>query len=113
MSDATMAKGYEQLTPVERFRLAIEAMARKDWPEVDRLEDTCPRFTYREEDAAFRDRMRQVHLLALYHALWVEGPLAKLALIQGMAEDAAAFAEPVVDLAEAGVSSGRSGRGRH
>src|SRR5688500_5820137 len=78
MNDAAMTKVYEQLTPVERFRLAIEAMSRRDWLEVDRLEDTCPRRTYRCEDAEFRDRMRRVHLIALYHALWVEGPLAKL-----------------------------------
>jgi hypothetical protein len=107
-SDATMAKAYEQLTPTERFRLSIEAMARKDWAEVDRLEDTCPRRTYRCEDEAFRDRMRHVHLLTLYHALWVEGPLAQVRLFEAMAKGGmAAFARPVEKAAEVAFLYGR------
>jgi hypothetical protein len=52
-----MAKYYAVLTAPERFTLLVEAMARRDEAEMERLENSCPQFTYRAEDAEFRDRM--------------------------------------------------------
>lgn len=44
------------LTPDERFRLALAAMARNDEAEVRRLHVTCPRYSYTMADTAFSDR---------------------------------------------------------
>jgi hypothetical protein len=33
------------LTPAERFALSVEAMARRDDADPDRLEDSCPKLT--------------------------------------------------------------------
>lgn len=44
---------YDRLTPDERFRLALEAVARNDEQEARRLADTCPRRTYRAPDVAY------------------------------------------------------------
>ena len=46
-------KLYSKLTPDERFRAFIEAAARQDVDELDRLNDTCPMKTYQIEDPAY------------------------------------------------------------
>ena len=51
MAADPMSRHYAALTAPERFALVVEAMARRDSAEADRLEDTCPRLTYRMEDA--------------------------------------------------------------
>src|SRR5687767_10330116 len=65
MAPDPVSKHYEVLTPAERFALTIEAMARGDGNDADRLEDTCPRFTYYKEDVEYRDRMKRAYLIAL------------------------------------------------
>src|SRR4051812_47749143 len=107
MGDAAMAKAYEQLTGEERFRLMLEAMARGDEREAERLEQTCPQHTYRCDDDAFRARMQRIHLYAMYHALEVEGPLAQLRLVGRYAEHARDFARPVDALARVAFLYGR------
>jgi hypothetical protein len=61
-----LGKLYDRFTPDERFRLAIEALARGDEEEVERLKDTCPRETYRMNDLAFSERLRASQLISLY-----------------------------------------------
>jgi hypothetical protein len=51
------ASNYKFLSGSERFALVIEAMARKDKVEIDRLEDTCPQAHYQMDHSAFRSRM--------------------------------------------------------
>ena len=46
-------KLYSKLTPDERFRAFIEAAARQDADELDRLNDTCPMKLYQIEDPAY------------------------------------------------------------
>ena len=46
-------KLYSKLTPDERFRAFIEAAARHDADELDRLNDTCPMKIYQIEDPAY------------------------------------------------------------
>src|SRR4029453_4075606 len=41
----------------ERLTLLLEAMAREDEPEVERLQTTCPRVTYTGQDLQFEDRL--------------------------------------------------------
>jgi hypothetical protein len=47
---------YEQFAPPERLTLLIEAMARGDDKEAERLHRTCPRFSYTGPDAEFSGR---------------------------------------------------------
>jgi hypothetical protein len=51
-----LGKLYERLTPEERFRLDVEAMARGDTEESRKLTDTCPRRTYTMNDIGFAGR---------------------------------------------------------
>jgi hypothetical protein len=48
-----LTKNYELLTPRERLRMLIEAQAREDFDEVNRLRNSCPRKVYRTLDHAF------------------------------------------------------------
>ncbi len=43
MASDPLVRHYGSLTPAERFSLTVEAMARGDEKEADRLEDACPR----------------------------------------------------------------------
>jgi hypothetical protein len=68
-------KLYETLTAAERTRAFVEAVARRDNDELDRLNDTCPRYAYTCEDADFvRMRLNTwlitliVHQEASYYA---------------------------------------------
>src|SRR4051812_30893982 len=64
MADA-LTRSYVVLTPPERFTLIVEAWARNDQAEADRLEDTCPKRDYRHNDAEFRDRLQRSYTIAL------------------------------------------------
>lgn len=50
------ARLYDNFRPQERLVLVLEAMARGDETEADRLRHACPRKTYTGPDAAFEDR---------------------------------------------------------
>src|SRR5436305_41128 len=60
-----LARNYRVLTPPERFSLMVEALARDDQTEADRLEDTCPKLNYSHNDAEFRDRLQRSYTIAL------------------------------------------------
>jgi len=55
----TLHKYDDVLTPDERFRLALAAMARDDDAEVQRLQATCPRHSYTMMEYEFSDRFRR------------------------------------------------------
>lgn len=57
---------YEKFTPKERIALMVEAMARMDYAEADKIIDTCQRKRYDMADAAYIEGFRCVHLMALY-----------------------------------------------
>jgi len=46
---------YESLSPRQRITAAMDAIARDDTAEIDRLKSTCPIKSYRQRDAAFSD----------------------------------------------------------
>ena len=75
MSDAR-SRSYDVLTPPERFTLMVEALARDDQGEADRLEDTCPRLTYTHNDAEFRDRLQRSYTIALLACVNLQKHLA-------------------------------------
>jgi hypothetical protein len=73
-----LARHYDVLTADERFRLVVEASARQDDTEVDRLKRTCPTKTYSMPDAAFFDRWQAGEFITLVVALDLTQHLAKM-----------------------------------
>lgn len=56
---------YENLTPEQRMRAVVSAIAREDEAEVRRLRDTCPKYMYHMTDVAFTGRMEALYSLSL------------------------------------------------
>jgi hypothetical protein len=83
-NDGRLGKLYDRLTPDERFRLAIEALAREDEPEVDHLRDTCPRAAYRMTELAYRDRISRSMELTVGVCLDLAPLLAQLKLVEAL-----------------------------
>jgi hypothetical protein len=54
---------YDRLTAEERFRLVVEAFAREDEREAERLSTTCPRKAYTMSDLDFSERLRASELI--------------------------------------------------
>ena len=66
-------KIYERLTPNERFLAFVEAAARRDEEELDRLNVTCPMKTYQIEDPAYflpKTSAMLITLIAHLDAAW-------------------------------------------
>ena len=102
------SRHYETLTPPERFALLVEAMARRDEREADRLEDSCPRRTYRMDDAEFGDRVRRAHLIATAVTLNMREGLTQLRMARTFRDHSDVFATPVVRLVTAALLWGRA-----
>jgi hypothetical protein len=98
---------YGTLTAHERFALLVEAMARRDDREADRLGDSCPRLTYRVEDQAFRERMRLAHTIAGRVCLNMRAGLAQIRMAKVFCEQAGQFAGPSIRVAQAAFLYGR------
>lgn len=67
---------YESLTPRQRIIATIDAEARGDKEEVQRLVQTCQKKNYRENDAAYGETIQNL----MYVALGVECELSRNAL---------------------------------
>lgn len=72
---------YENLTAQQRLVAVIEAFARKDKVEVDRLMDSCPKRTYRLNDWAFARGLQKL----MHMTLHVECILYRKIIAVGMA----------------------------
>ena len=107
MAQAALDKHYGMLSATERFALMIEAMARRDERECDRLEETCPRFMYRCEDQAFRDRMRRASAIAHRVSLNMREGLAQIRLARLFHEHAEMFAGDSIRVMQAVFLYGR------
>lgn len=70
------AKIYENLSPAERIRAAVSALARNDDAEIQTLKVTCPKQAYLMTDPAFSEGMERLMTLAIV----VEYDLMALAL---------------------------------
>jgi hypothetical protein len=86
MSDRAVARHYRDLDPAERFRLALEAEAREDARELERLVQTCPRLLYKMDDAAFTDRVDAARTMAVAVALDLGPRLVKLRMLEAVRE---------------------------
>ncbi len=67
---------YDSLTPRQRVIATIEAEARGDKEEVQRLVKSCPKKLYRENDAAYTQTMHNL----MYVSLGVECEMYKNAI---------------------------------
>ena len=97
MRNDALSRHYDKLTAEERFRLVLEAKARDDTAELERLKRTCPTKTYSMSDAAYGDRYEWSELLVLVVALDLTQYLAKL-------EVAGAYTWAAPQLLEASLS---------
>src|SRR5829696_8139692 len=72
---------YDRLTPEERFRLDVLALARGDEEESERLTATCPRRGYTMNDWGFVGRWEAARELALLTYVDVVKRLDKIKMI--------------------------------
>jgi hypothetical protein len=109
MFNDPFSKHYWALTAPERFALLVEAMARGDEADADRLEDSCPVLTYRGEDTAFRGRMVHAHLIAVRVCLNLRAGLAELRMADTFRRTCRSFAAAgPVNVAQASFMAGRA-----
>jgi hypothetical protein len=72
---------YDRLTPEERFRLDVLALARGDEEESERLTRTCPRRGYTMNDWEFVGRWEAARELAMLAYVDVARPMDKTKMI--------------------------------
>ena len=72
---------YDRLTPEERFRLDVVALARGDEEESERLTRTCPRRGYTMNDWGFVGRWEAARELAMFAYVDVVRRLDKIKMI--------------------------------
>jgi hypothetical protein len=84
MSKNGLHRHYDRLTPEERFRLDVLAMARGDKQESERLVTSCPRFTYTMNDRGFTWRWVGALDLALRVYLDMAGYLDRIKTIEAV-----------------------------
>lgn len=100
MSSTGLARQYDQLTTRERMRLVVEAQARRDKGEVERLWQTCPRKTYSQVDAAFEGAYESLQTIALESTIELTYLLGHLRMLDQFIELATPF------IAVAGANDG-------
>ncbi len=86
MSKNGLHRHYDRLTPEERFRLDVLAMARGDMQESERLVSSCPRFTYTMNDKGFGGRWHGAEHTTLRVYIALGDALARLRVIDAMRE---------------------------
>lgn len=94
---------YGQLDPDERLRLVVEANARDDEREADRLFASCPTVRLIEPEPEFARAYETATLFTLFAVSMLEPPLAKLALLESLARAAAFAAETTAHAAALAV----------
>lgn len=74
----TLVSRYSVLDPDERMSAVLEALARQDNPEAQRLQDACPRRNYSVPDGHYADRLLLALDAAAVAAIELRGLLAQL-----------------------------------
>jgi len=77
-----LGKLYDRLTPEERFRLDVLAMARGDAAESEGLVGSCPKLSYRMNDHAFVGRWTGAMDITLRTYIPLEKALSNLQMIE-------------------------------
>lgn len=79
-------KLYDRLTPEERFKLDIEAHARKDEKESRRLVDSCPLRNYNMTDWAFSGRWQTATEIVMAVCVDLSQHMSRLHMIDALRE---------------------------
>ena len=82
MNKNSLHRHYNRLTPEERFRLDVMAMARGDAAESERLTNTCPRRNYIMNDWGFVGRWEAARGLAMLAYMDFSKCLDKIQMIE-------------------------------
>ncbi len=86
MNKNSLHRHYDRLTPEERFRLDVLAMARGDMAESERLVVSCPRFSYTMNDRKFAGRWQGATEITLRVYIPLGEQLAKLQMVDAFRE---------------------------
>ena len=86
MSKKGLGKLYDRLTPEERFRLDIEAHARGDERESQRLVDSCPIRNYNMTDWAFSGRWQTATEIVMAVCVDLSQHMSRLNMIDALRE---------------------------
>jgi hypothetical protein len=86
MSDRAVARHYRELNPLERARLALQAAARGDDRERERLVATCLRKDYRMIDGDYLDRVDASRDMAFGLVIAIAPELAQARLLAVVSE---------------------------
>jgi hypothetical protein len=86
MRKDSLRKFYDRLTPEERFRLYIEAIAHGDEEEWRNLEKNCPRLVYEMNDRAHEDRVRASEEITVLVCLNLAPHVAKLKMLMAFSD---------------------------
>ena len=86
MNGNGVVRHYDRLEADERFRLELRAAARDDHEELRQLLRTCPRKSYRMNDAAFAERAECARLLALIVVGEIRPHFARAGVLRASAE---------------------------
>src|SRR5215212_1512268 len=86
MSKKDLRRHYDRLTPEERFRLDLLAMARGDAAESERLVVSCPRFSYTMNDRKFAGRWQGAIEITLRVYIPLGELLAQLQMVDAFRE---------------------------
>jgi hypothetical protein len=81
-----LAKLYGRLTPSERFRLDVEAQARGDEKESERLVESCPIRSYTMPEYAFSARWRTTTEMVLAACMDLSQHMSRLSMIDVLLE---------------------------
>jgi hypothetical protein len=76
-----LKRHYDKLTPEERFRLDVLAMARGDKQESERLVSSCPRATYTTNERGFTGRWTGAENITLRIAVPLMQELGRLRVV--------------------------------
>jgi hypothetical protein len=88
-----LGKLYDRLTPEERFRLDVLAMARGDMEESELLTRTCPRHNYVMNDVGFAGRWQAAKELTTLTYMDLAGKVERLRLVEAFGLIIGALAE--------------------
>jgi hypothetical protein len=81
-----LGKLYDRLTPEERFKLDVEAMARGDTEDSKRLVDKCPRLGYTMTDLTFSGRWQTTHEMVLALCVELTQHMSRLTMLDAVRE---------------------------
>jgi len=103
-----LTKLYDRLSPEERFKLLIEAIARGDETKCRNLVESCPRLIYEMNDMAYEDLVRASEKITTLVCLDLAPRLIKLRMFAGFSGVLASLRNACLDEAHSAYFRGRA-----